>query len=86
MLRCSGAAAIEQIGPVAHVFGRYIEIITHWCTEYPFRLDISPELQAEGGQAFAIQAMALKFCALHDALSFEKQFAIYLTAWLCPAG
>ncbi len=84
ILRYSGAAAVEEIGAIAATFGHQMEIFTAWATEARFRDDISPELQAEGMQAFMIQAMAAKFCALHNAQSIKDRLVPYLEAWLKP--
>jgi len=84
ILRYSGAAAVEEIGPIAATFGRQGEVFARWLAEAPFRRDIEPELQAEGVSAFLIQAMAVQFCALHEAQSFEDRLTTYLRAWLTP--
>ena len=84
ILRYSGAAAVEEVGAIAVTFGRQMEIFTAWAAKARFREDISPELQAEGVQAFMIQAMAAKFCALHNAQSIKDRLVPYLEAWLKP--
>ena len=84
ILRYSGAAAIEQVGPIAATFGRQIEVFAGWLADAPFRRDIPVELVAEGIQAFLIQAMALEFCALHNVQSFQDRLGPYLRAWLMP--
>ena len=84
ILRYSGAAGIEEIGPIANTFGRQVELFTTWVQDGPFRKDISAELMAEGIQAFALQAMATKFCALHNAASVHDRLVPYLQAWLQP--
>lgn len=84
ILRYSGAASIEQIGAIAATFGRQIQILDSWLAGSPFRKDIPPEIQAEGVQAFLVQAMALQFCALHDATSIRDRLLPYLDAWLNP--
>lgn len=86
ILRYSGAAAIAEIGPIARTFDRYFTMVRDWVTGGPYRRDISPELLAEGVQAFAIQAMSLQFCALHRAQDFEERLKFYLDAWMCPAA
>jgi len=88
IFRHSGAAAIDTIGPIAESFGQQIEVFSSWFDpglDHQFRHDISPELLAEGIQAFALQAMALKFCALHESVSVEERLVPYLNAWLLPA-
>jgi AcrR family transcriptional regulator len=84
ILRYSGAAAVEEIGPIAATFGRQIEVLESWLAEAPFRRDIPADLQAEGIHAFMIQAMATKFCALHNARSIRDRLIPYLKAWLTP--
>ncbi|WP_282120104.1 TetR/AcrR family transcriptional regulator [Ruegeria atlantica] len=85
IIRYSGAAAITEIGPIARCFERYIRLVSGWLETAKVRKDISPDLLAEGVQAFAIQSMSLKFCALHEAESFSDRLEIYLDAWLTPA-
>jgi AcrR family transcriptional regulator len=84
ILRYSGAAAVEKIGPIAATFGRQIDVFEAWLSEAKYRRDIDAGLQAEGVQAFMIQAMALKFCALHEAQSISDRLKPYLEAWLTP--
>ncbi len=84
IIRYSGAAQIDQIGHIATTFGRQTTILESWLSEANFRNDISPELQAEGIQAFMIQAIALKFCELHNSQSINDRFSLYLNAWLKP--
>ena len=84
IMRYSGAAAIEEIGAIANSFGRQVEIFEGWLANSPFRKDIDPALQAEGVHAFMLQAMAVKFCALHNAVSIQDRLGPYLEAWLQP--
>ncbi len=84
LLRYSGAAAIAEIGPIAHCFENYARVVTGWLESAKMRKDVSAELLAEGVMAFAIQAMSLKFCALHESQSFDDRLRIYLNAWLTP--
>lgn len=86
ILRLSGAAGEEHIGPIAETFGKQIEVYSGWAAapENRFRRDIDPYLMAEGIQAFALQAMAAKFCALHNAVSVKDRLGPYLRAWLMP--
>ena len=84
ILRYSGAAGVAEIGPIALTFGRQIAIFERWLAETTFRRDITPDLQAEGVQAFMAQAMATKFCALHSAQSVRDRLLLYLNAWLTP--
>ncbi|MEM8976788.1 MAG: TetR/AcrR family transcriptional regulator, partial [Pseudomonadota bacterium] len=85
ILRHSGATAVEEIGPIAMTFGRQIAILESWLSAANFRQDISAELQAEGVHAFMLQAMATKFCALHNSNSIQDRLNPYLKAWLKPA-
>ncbi|MEM9060415.1 MAG: TetR/AcrR family transcriptional regulator [Pseudomonadota bacterium] len=84
ILRYSGAASVEEIGPIATTFGRIVEIFAGWLSHQPFRKDISADLQAEGVHAFMLQAMSVNFCALHNATSVRDRLVPYLHAWLCP--
>lgn len=84
IMRYSGAAAIEEIGAIANSFGRQVQIFEDWLADSPFRKDIDPSLQAEGVHAFLLQAMAVKFCALHNAVSIQDRLGPYLKAWLLP--
>ena len=84
ILRYSGAAAVEEVGPIANTFGRMIEVFSTWCEGGRFRSDISADLQAEGIQAFLLQALAAKFCALHNVTSISERLTPYLQAWLEP--
>lgn len=85
LLRYSGATAIAEIGPIAHCFERYTRVVTRWLETAKMRSDVSADLLAEGVMAFAIQAMSLNFCALHELQSFDGRLKIYLNAWLTPA-
>lgn len=82
ILRRSGAAGIEQIGPIALAFDRYIHIIMRWLSAGIFRQDVPIATLAEGVQAFETQAMALHFCAVHNELSLRDRLLPYLRAWL----
>jgi len=84
IMRYSGATAVTQIGPIAKTFEQQILVLAGWLKEAPFRKDISPYLMAEGVQAFMLQAMALKFCALHETADLEDRLSTYLEAWLNP--
>ncbi len=86
ILRHSGAAANSDIGPIAMTFGRHAEVVTKWLWEKPFRKDISAELQAEGVQAFMVQAISLMFCALHNSITPRERLETYLSAWLMPTA
>ena len=84
ILRHSGAAARSEIGPIAMNFGRQIDLLADKLTNGPFRSDIDSGLLAEGVQAFAVQAMALVFCALHNETDLRARLTVYLDAWLMP--
>lgn len=86
ILRYSGAAGVAEIGPIAATFGRQIEVFSEWFEDATFRRDVPAALLAEGMQAFMIQAMAARFCALHDTQSIDDRLASYLRAWLTPAA
>ncbi|SEL13196.1 transcriptional regulator, TetR family [Jannaschia helgolandensis] len=84
ILRRSGAAAIEDIGPIARTFERYVRVVSTWIAGSTFRRDVPPDILAEGVQAFAIQVMALRFCALHVGDGLREPLLTFLDAWLCP--
>lgn len=84
ILRHSGSAAKEEIGPIAATFGRHGEVVAEWLARGPFRRDVDPGMLAEGVQAFSVQAMALEFCALHNDVAVEQRLQGYLEAWLTP--
>ncbi|NOC93489.1 TetR/AcrR family transcriptional regulator [Ruegeria sp. HKCCD6604] len=86
LIRYSGATAVAEIGPVAYCFERYFRVVMLWLEDAEVRKDVPPELLAEGVQAFAIQAMSLRFCALHSATTFTDRLETYLDAWLTPTG
>ncbi|UUV06345.1 TetR/AcrR family transcriptional regulator [Ruegeria sp. YS9] len=86
LIRYSGATAVSEIGPVAYCFERYFRVVMLWLEDAEVRKDVPPELLAEGVQAFAIQAMSLRFCALHSATTFTDRLETYLNAWLTPTG
>ncbi|WP_170333335.1 TetR/AcrR family transcriptional regulator [Ruegeria arenilitoris] len=86
LIRYSGATAISEIGPVAYCFERYFRVVMLWLDDAHVRKDVSTDLLAEGVQAFAIQAMSLKFCALHSAQTFTDRLEVYLDAWLTPVA
>jgi len=84
ILRYSGAAAEEHIGPIAMTFRRQIEVLSPKLAASPFRKDISADMAAEGVQAFMINAVALQFCALQGKTPLASNFSQYLEAWLIP--
>lgn len=85
-LRLSGAMAVEEIGCIAMTFGRFEQMTADWISAGSYREDASAELLAEGVHAFAIQTMALRFCALHNSQSVHERLSPYLKAWLQPAS
>ena len=88
ILRRSGAAAIEEIGPIATALGRLGGIVDSWLrqTGAAFRKDASVELLAEGVEAFTIQTVALKFCSLRNDEPLGGRFLAYLRVWLAPVA
>ena len=82
ILRHSGAAAIDLIGPLAMTFERFVVIASGWTSARHFRDDVSPELLAEGIQSFMMNAIALQFCALHNSEPIDAKLRAYLEAWL----
>lgn len=85
ILRHSGAAARQEIGPIAQALDRLVRQIADWIAKGEFRDDADPILLAEGVQAFMAQAMALNFCALHEAIPLRTRLAPFLALWLAPA-
>lgn len=88
ILRHSGVGIISEISPIAECFGQMIEVFGQWfnpASNHPYRRDIGPELLSEGLQAFLVQALALKFCSLHNAVPANERLATYLRAWVLPA-
>lgn len=85
IIRHSGAAAKEEIGPIAQTFDRQIGILQAWLSAGGFRSDVPALLLAEGVQAFIVQALALHFCAIHGVQPIRDRLIVYLEAWLLPA-
>ncbi|WP_428242753.1 TetR/AcrR family transcriptional regulator [Gynuella sp.] len=84
ILRRSGAAAIEEIGPIATTFGRFEEVMGQWLSGGHFRTDVPLHILVEGIEALLMQTLALNFCALHNNLPLKERFYPYLKAWLTP--
>lgn len=84
ILRHSGAAAKEDIGPIALTFDRQIVVLAKWLSHGPFRKDVSALILAEGVQAFTVQCLGLHFCAVHGEEPIQKRLKTYLDAWLKP--
>ncbi len=87
VLRFSGAAAIETTELISLNFMHQVELFTTWINALrgtAIRTDVDPMLLAEGVHAFVIQAMALKFCALHNTNKSHERLAPYLEPWLAP--
>jgi AcrR family transcriptional regulator len=84
ILRRSGAAALEEIGPIATTFGRLAEILGQWLSRGAFRKDVPGEILVEGVEAFLMQTLALNFCALHRDKCMKDRLLPYLRAWLAP--
>ncbi len=82
MLRRSGAAAHEDIGPIALSLGRMTGIVAQWLTKGRFRTDVPADVLAEGVEAFVVQVVALNFCALHNQTGLRSRLKTYLRAWL----
>lgn len=85
ILRYSGAASVEEIGPIAATFERFIHVLADWFVDGPFRQDADPATLAEGVQAFVFQALALNFCALNNHRPVRDRLRPYLELWLNPA-
>jgi hypothetical protein len=86
ILRRSGAAALEEIGPIALTFGRLEEIVGQWLEQGAFRKDVPNDILVEGVEAFLVQTLALNFCALHRDKRMKDRLLPYLRAWLAPVG
>ena len=86
VLRYSGAAARDEVGPISKTFERQVMVIAGWLEKSAFRKDVDAVLLAEGVQAFAIQAVSLHFCALHSGRDLSDRLAEYLKAWLSPGA
>ena len=86
ILRYSGAGEQGAAGSIAQTFCRQETVVANWLHGAPFRKDISVQLMSEGVQAFAIHAMALGICELHDGEDDYARLTKYLTAWLTPAS
>jgi AcrR family transcriptional regulator len=84
ILRRSGAAALDEIGPIALTFGRMSEVMAPWLASGDFRKDLPLELLVEGVQALLLQTLALNFCALHRSKPMKERLVPYLRAWLGP--
>ncbi|MGJ8626152.1 MAG: TetR/AcrR family transcriptional regulator [Sulfitobacter sp.] len=84
ILRHSGAALADDIGVIATTFMRNGQVLGAWLSNGPFRRDVPPDMLAEGVLAFATQAMALHFCALHNVVPLDQRLRPYLQAWLLP--
>ena len=86
ILRRSGAAVLEEIGPIALTFGRLEEIVGQWLEQGAFRKDVPNDILVEGVEAFLVQTLALNFCALHRDKRMKDRLLPYLRAWLAPVG
>ncbi|MDF3413577.1 TetR/AcrR family transcriptional regulator [Sulfitobacter sp. M57] len=84
ILRHSGAAAKEEVGPIANTFDQQVGLLENWLADGPFRRDVPPLILAEGIQAFAVQSMALQFCAISSEEPMRDRLMQYLAAWLMP--
>ena len=82
VLRHSGAAVVEEIGPIASTFERFVTVAASWIAQGPFRRDADPALLAEGVQAFMFQAMALNFCSLNNTRPLRDRLTPFLDLWL----
>jgi AcrR family transcriptional regulator len=85
ILRRSGSAALEEIGPIAETFERMGTVMSPWLATGDFRKDVPVELLVEGVQAMVIQTLALNFCAIHQRQPMKTRLQSYLRAWLNPA-
>ena len=87
IMRYSGAAGVDDETEIALNFLHQVELLMRWLAVMPeVRRDVSLDLLAEGVHAFAINAMALAFCALHNAGSINDRLRPYIRAWLLPVS
>lgn len=86
ILRRSGAAAMEEIGPISTTFGRMEEILGEWIGKATFRKDVRNDILVEAVEAFLVQTLALNFCALHSDKRMKDRLLHYLRAWLAPVS
>ncbi|MEZ5706563.1 MAG: TetR/AcrR family transcriptional regulator [Burkholderiaceae bacterium] len=86
ILRRSGSAALEEIGPIAETFERMGVVMGPWLALGEFRKDVPVELLVEGVQAMVIQTLALNFCAIHQRQPMKDRLRSYLRAWLNPVA
>ncbi|HEY9094214.1 MAG TPA: TetR/AcrR family transcriptional regulator [Hydrogenophaga sp.] len=84
ILRRSGSAALEEIGPIAETFERMGVVMGPWLATGAFRKDVPVELLVEGVQAMVVQTLALNFCAIHQRQPMKDRLRSYLRAWLNP--
>ena len=86
ILRYSGATTVQEIGPIAATFERFVLVLSDWFVDGPFRQDADPATLAEGVQAFMFQALALNFCALNNIRPVRDRLQPYLKLWLNPVA
>jgi len=87
VMRYSGAAAVDDATEIALNFLHQVELLMRWLPQMPgIRRDVDTELLAEGVLAFALNAIGLKFCALHNASSIKDRVRPYIRAWLQPGS
>ena len=79
ILRYSGAAAIEDVGPIARTFERQYHVFSSWLDPHD---NVPTDLLADGIQAFLMQALSVSFCALHNSTAAEVRLKTYPRAWL----
>jgi AcrR family transcriptional regulator len=82
ILRYSGAALIDDIGPIGMCIGRHETVVMGWLNADGLRRDVAPKILAEGIQAFVFQTLALHFCALHSDIAIQSRLRSYLKPWL----
>jgi len=87
VLRHSGGIEAAEGSEITRNFSQQIELLSRWLAEMQTRVirsDVRPELLAEGVQAFAVNAVVLKFCSIHSAVKINDRLREYLRAWLLP--
>ena len=87
IMRFSGATGVDEETEIALNFLHQVELLMRWMPGIDgVRRDVSDELLAEGVHAFALNAIALTFCALHNAGSINDRLRPYIQAWLVPGS
>lgn len=82
ILRYSGAALTDDIGPIGMCIARHETVVMGWLNAEGVRRDVPLKILAEGIQAFVFQTLGLHFCALHTDVPIQSRLRSYLEPWL----